>query len=494
MKLQIDNFDGNGPRDYTPTVDGSIPLQIVRKLNQPSQLKASVVNGAASFVSPIAGGRVTLVLQSGQNLFTGYLTEAPQLEYLGQGTSGPVYRYNLTAESDECLLNEKRLPACCPFVDRSAGNALQQLTQDLMPGSFDTTGVQPVDSVVWYASDPQKTWSQQAGEIATQARASYQLTNGALTLAPLGLNTHALNESDASFSPQGLKLQPVNGLINDVTVIGDEEPEAYVTDYFIGDGLTLKFYLSQTPFTKTSTVLFDEEYTASPLDPTRWSVADPSSAISVSNGNLQVAGGTGVDGATTVQFVEQIELGGALVMQHCDVVFNGASTAVLGGLYPGAVTIGGCLAGFQITPNGTQCNIQALINGAATGALLSTITGHHYVLTTRFYSQEIYRRQQIFHSSFHPAGEGYGGGTIPADVRIVLEVHDIDPANPASQVAPATVLFDGVISDAPGFCTYALINAANLQCAIAFTQLIDAEDTEVRTALPGQSYSTLLVG
>jgi len=39
-----------------------------------------------------------------------------------------------------------------------------------------------------------------------------------------------------------------------------------------------------------------------------------------------------------------------------------------------------------------------------------------------------------------------------------------------------------------------LINAANLECAIAFTELIDAIDTEVRSALPGATFSTLLVG
>jgi hypothetical protein len=75
-----------------------------------------------------------------------------------------------------------------------------------------------------------------------------------------------------------------------------------------------------------------------------------------------------------------------------------------------------------------------------------------------------------------------------------LEIHDIDPANPATQVAASVVLFDGVISGAPDFCNYALVNAANLQCAIAFSQLIRAVDAEVRSALPGQNYVTRLVG
>jgi hypothetical protein len=318
--------------------------------------------------------------------------------------------------------------------------------------------------------------------------------NGALIFAPLGATAYALNESDITFYPQGLKLQPVNGLINDVTVIGQSEPQAYVKDYFVGDGLTLKFYLSQTPFTKASKTLFDEEYIISPLEPTLWSVTDPSNVVSVSGGQLHIAGGTGVDGATIVKFAEKVELGGAVVIQHGDVMFSAASTGVLGGLYPGAVSIAGCLAGFHITPSGAQSNIQALVSGASSGASVTTIAGHHYLLTTRLYSQEIYRRQQTFHSSVHPSGSGVGGAEVGANVRVVLELQDIDPANPSTLVSPPTVLYDGVISGAPDFCTCALANSANLQCAIAFTRLIQAVDAEVRSALPGQGYVTQLVG
>jgi hypothetical protein len=240
--------------------------------------------------------------------------------------------------------------------------------------------------------------------------------------------------------------------------------------------------------------LFDEEYTISPLDPALWSVTDPSNSVSVSGGELQIAGGTGLDGATTVQFAEQVELGGALVIEHGDVMFSAASAAVLGGLYPGAVSLAGCLAGFHVTPNGVQSNIQALVNGVNTGTPITTTAGHHYLLTTRLYSQEIYRLQQIFHSSIHPSGSGFGGAEVAADVRIVLELQDIDPTNPATQVAPATVLYDGMISAAPDFCTCALVNASSLWCTVAFTRLIQAVDAEVRSALPGQSYITQLVG
>ena len=494
MKLQIDNYDGFGPRDYTPALDGSRLPQVIRKINQPAQLKFGLVADSPEFVVPVAGARVVVGKTNGQDVFTGYLVEKPAYEFLGWGERGPVYRYSLVAQSDEALLDEKRFPDRSPFVERSAGNALRQLTADLLSGVFDTSSTQDLDPIVSYVSDPQKTWTEEAGEIAIYARASYQMVNGALILSPIGANVYPLNETDADFDPGGLTLEPVKAAINDVTIIGEIEPQAYVTDYFVGDGLTTRFYLSQPPFIRKSTTLFDEEYTTSPLEPTLWTVSDPAGVISVSGGKLIIAGGTGIDGATTVQFVEQVELGPAMVMQHGDVLFNGATDGVLGGLYPGTVSVTGCLAGFRVIPNGSQSNIQAVVNGVLTGPVINTINGHHYMLSTRVYSQEIYRRQQTFHSSSHPAGSGIGGAEIAADVRVVLELQDIDPTNPATQVAPAAVLYDGVISGAPDFCTYALVNATNVQCSIAFTRMTQAVDTEVRSALPGQGYMTLLAG
>src|SRR5260370_233924 len=101
---------------------------------------------------------------------------------------------------------------------------------------------------------------------------------------------------------------------------------------------------------------------------------------------------------------------------------------------------------------------------------------------------------QVFHSSLHPSGAARGGGAIACDVRVVLEVHDIDPTNPAPQIAPATVLYDGLIANAPGFCTYALINATNIHCSVAFTFIWLAVDALVRSTLPGQNTRTRRTG
>jgi hypothetical protein len=494
MKLTIDNLQGSGPQDYTAALDSSVSPKIERKLNKPAQLRLSLVASSPAFVVPLAGARITLGKTSGNAVFTGYLTQSPHYEYLGWGALGPIYRYNLVAESDEVLLDRKTLPNRSPFVARSAGEALRQLAQDLLPGGFDTSAVQDVDILAWYEANPQKKFSEHAAEIALAARGSYRAMNGALVLAPVGATTCRLHETDESFSAEGLTLASPNLLVNDATVIGPAGPKAYARDYFVGDGLSRKFYMAQKPFTQSTQVLIDEQYAGAMLDPTIWVVSDPSSAVSVMSQTLQVAGGNGADGQTAVAFSERVELGGALQLQHGDVVFSGASQGLLGGLYAGAISVAGCLAGFQIMPSGGDASIQALINGSAAGPVLVTTLGHHYVLTTYIYSAEVYRSEEIYHSSSHPAGQGWGGETVTADVRFVLEVHDVDPANPATMVAPASVLYDGVIAGAADFCTYALINAMNMHCSIAYTHATHISLAEVRTALPGSGYVTQLVG
>jgi hypothetical protein len=204
-------------------------------------------------------------------------------------------------------------------------------------------------------------------------------------------------------------------------------------------------------------------------------------------------------GLALTSIIEQLEIGGALELQHGDVTFSGASQGVLGGLYAGAISAAGCLAGFLITRSGTGSTIQALISGSATGPVINTTPGHQYFFTTYLYSMEVYRSGETYHSSLHPAGDGWGGAAVVADVRFVLEVQDIDPTNPATLVAPATVLYDDVITGAPGFCTYALVDAADMQCGIAYTYAAHISLAEVRVAVQLSSteyapYVTQLIG
>ena len=498
MKLLIDNLDGLGLQDYTAFVDSSKSPTLLRKLNSPAELKFGLVAGTGDLVVPAIGGRVSLTLSNGNDLFTGYIVQTPTYQYLGWAADGLVYRYQVDALSDVMLMDQKAPPPHPPFVDRNAGDAFDQLTAEALPGWFDVSGVEAADPIPYYSVNPAKKWTASAAEIALSARCSYRDDNSKLFFAPLAANTYALAENTATFSPGDLQLQSVNRLVNDLTILGPLEPSAHVKDYFCGDGYTTYFYMSQKPFTRSSQValynrtILDEIYTE--LDPTHWTVTDPLGVITVSNGQLQVAGGTGTDGQTLLNFIEQMELGGAMMLEHGDVVFNAASNGVIGGLYAGAVSIANCLAGFRITPLGDYCNIQALVGGTVTGTPLATQAGHHYVFTTLLYPTEVYRMQQVFHSSLYPSGSPRGGEAVACDVRVVLEVQDIDPTNPATQIARATVLFDDIIPDAPGFCTYALINAGNIQCSLAFTYISLPIDALVRGTLPGEDTVTILTG
>ena len=88
MKLTIDNLLGAGAVDYTSALDGTVAPQVARKINQPAELKCSLLAGATGFAVPVAGARVILTKANGNFVFTGYLTQAPQCEYLGLGEAG----------------------------------------------------------------------------------------------------------------------------------------------------------------------------------------------------------------------------------------------------------------------------------------------------------------------------------------------------------------------------------------------------------------------
>jgi len=488
MRLLISNTD------YTAALAADSPPRVLRRLNAPARLECALVLTPAAPLVPEADARVVLQRADGTKLFTGYLDALPQHEYLGWGERGPEYRLRLTATSDEALLDRVALPERAPFVARPAGDILRQTAESLLPGAFDLTQVEDLDVVPSYDAGFAQPWSAHAAQLALLARACYRAHDAALVFRPVGSVTHAIDESAPGFSPDGLKLASPQRLVNDATIISLREPRLHVRDYFLGDGLTLQFDLARVPFAQRTRVLVDEDFEGLALDPLRWTATDPAAALTIANGRLTVAGGAGTDGGTTVVARERIELAGGVLLHHGEYTFTAASDAVLGGLYAGAVSAAGCFAGFRVTPSGGQSAIRALVNGAVTGPTVTTAANHRYGLTTRIYALESFRTGQTFHSSLHPAGDGRGGATAPSDVRVVLELHDIDLASPGSQGFPATVLYDAIVPAAPALATYALLNVASAQCFTAFARSALISGVEVRSQIPAQSFRTRLVG
>jgi hypothetical protein len=488
MKLMIDNNDGYGARDYTPYLDATALPKVARKLNRPSRMITGLVGLDASFVQPAVGARVTLQRGDGYKLFTGYLTAAPQRQLLGYGQGGRAWSYGLEATDDSWLLDRNGLAIRTPFARRTAGDALTTITNDVLPGVLDTSGVQPVGWLYQYASNAQKSWSQHAQELAAMGRACYSVQDGKLAFAPVGQASFSINEGDAEFLPDGLAVDQPDLLRNDVTVVGELEPKLYVRDYFLGDGVTLNFALSSTPYDGKTTTLFQEDYLGPVLNPTLWELNDPNRTVRVDSGTLHL------NGPATLKFAEQVELAGGLRIQHGQVTFNGASKGTIGGLYNGDAGDGNCLAGFRITQSGGNSAIQALVNGAATGNVITTQPGHVYAFATQVVSNEAQRVRQAYYSSQHGAGNPHGGDSLGAAMRVVLSVHDVDPNNPGTYGATATVLYDDVLWSTPCFATYAVVDGADLHFDLWFTRVTLQAGVEIRSMVAGQSFRTRLSG
>jgi len=473
VKLTIDNLDGNGALDYTPCLDAANQPKIVRTLNQPATMTCALV-ALGPLSPPVTGARVAWRLNSGAALFTGYLAEAAEREYLGWDAAGPVYRYALRACGDEVLLNRQMSELRPVMVQRSAGSVIRALT----PAGTDVSGVEDCGTIAQLVPDLRK-WSECTAEAANEARAAYSAIDGTVVLRPIGGRAFSLNETDPNFAPQGLRLQSPDRFVNDITVVGASEPDAYVKDYFLGNGYTLSFDLSQTPFWGGAKTIFEQIYNGA-LDPAWWTVTDPNHVITVTSGSLWAEGA-----GAAVHYAEQVELGGVIEFQHGDVMFQAASAGVVGGLYNGA----NCLAGFQIAKIGSQSTISALVNGGVTGASITTQPNHRYLLTTRVYATEAVRRAASLHSS----RETLGGQDQPANLRIVLEVHDVDMNNIATLAQPSTVLFDDVIAAGPALCSYVLLSGSDLHCSLTGTKLTQLSNVLVRSMVPGSAFTTRLV-
>ena len=61
-------------------------------------------------------------------------------------------------------------------------------------------------------------------------------------------------------------------LANDVTVCGENEPVAYVTEYFLGDGVTTEFDLADDPYFPAASkcTIIDELFNEAQINATVW--------------------------------------------------------------------------------------------------------------------------------------------------------------------------------------------------------------------------------
>ena len=409
-------------------------------------------------------GAVAVSDDLGQVLFTGYISSPPAVSCSGEYTNGLLTQASTTAISDELLLDRVLTTTRSLALNQSAVQSLQAVTTQSGTGQVAVSSASTGAIVGRFETSAGSKWSTSAGRLAVSARSAYRVLGGVVQLTTAGSITHSLSEADGTLQVNGLKASAVKLLANDVTVCGAVEPAAYVTETFQGDGVTVKFALTERPFepvTRAKLTLIDlfQEPT---LNPQLWQWVDSSSRLSITSSGLTCSGGSGRDGETTVSALEQLEIGGSLVLEAGGFQVQSGSTGIVLGLYFGSISVTNCMAGFSVGLIGGVTQISALIEGSAAGSSFTPVVGHLYTLRTRIFCFEMERVEQSYYY-LGPNGVGrQGGNYVPAGGRLVLEVQDVTNGVPGVPI----ILYDGSIAAMPSTAQLGLIDSGNLNCSI----------------------------
>ena len=494
MKVTIDNLDGAGAADYSAALCTDGPLKIERALNAPSICNGMLDVSDASLVVPARRARVVVTAASGTVLFTGYIATEPEAVYAGTGLMGPVYRYAFSAVSDEWLLDKQAVPLSGTGLAQSGGQLLTTLTNRVDGGLFTMTEVMNGLAVGVFQPSPTESWSANAGVIASTTYAAYRVLDGAVSLQPAGTVTHALSDGDGTLQVAALKTTSVKELANDVTVSGEEEPSAYVTEMFAGDGTTTVFQLSADPFkpkkTANSSLLLTDSFNEPAVDTQIWQVADPGSHLGLSSAGLTMTGGNGLDGQTTLTAIDPVELGGTLVIEAGSLQLGGASDGIVCGLYAGTTQSANCFVGYNIRQSAGNTVAVPFVNGAEVGTVFTLVQGHIYTLRIRLHCVEAQRVLQSYYAMVDGVVQAFGGGLVTAPMSVVFELQDLGVASNT----PATVLYDGAVTSSPASCSFAAVNSVQLIGSMGYCRVTQTGSAWVVSTLPSGVKMTRLIG
>ena len=489
MKITIDG------QDYTAALDAARPLAIERKLNEPSicQLWLSLP-ASGSLAQPARYQAIAVTGDDGTVYFTGYIAVSPLPEYCGLGLEGPRYRTAIQAVSDELLLDQLLMPPSSGVTGEVAGALLTSLVAHSGSQAISTRGVSLGTLVGNFDAEPGANWSRSAGQAAGMARAAYRVINGTLSLASVPGTVHPLNESDGSLALANLAFTASvkRALSNDVTVCGENEPVAYVTEYFLGDGVTTEFNLATDPYMPPSskTTIVSELFNEPQINQSVWSVAGGAGFFALGPQGLTMNGGNGIDGQTVLCWLDQIEMGGTLLLEAVGVTLAPGSTGILCGFFDELPNAANCAAGIQVTMQSGAVTLQPFVQGAAAGTMFAVNPANQYSLRMRVHCPECER----LHSPYYSFGDNgvisTGGDWVIAPGNIQIEVQEFVNGVGATPVT----LFDGAVTYLPGISLLIPASSTNLIGTMRSLTLANLGSGWVVSTPPGGGPYTRRIG
>jgi len=483
-------------QDYSSALDAAHPLTIERKLNEPSVCRLWITLSKASSSTIERGQSLRILGDDGTFYFTGYVAATPLPEYAGLGVEGPRYRIGIEAVSDECLLDQAGIAPTRGPAGMAAGPLIAELAAKTGCGALSTDGLSLDAPVAQVAIDGRGTFSSAAGSVADQVRAAYRALNGSLALSSLPAAVHPLEEGDGILAFENLRLNATTkrALANDITVCGEHEPTTYVTEYFLGDGVTTQFNLSDRVFAPAGaeSTLISELFNEGQLDLRRWGYPGANGFIALGAGGLLMQGGTGVDGETQLAWRDAVEMGGTLLLEAGGVVLEAGSTGVLAGFFVGDNAQSSCTVGFQATAQqgSGRVTIQPLVLGLPAGAAYQVNQSNQYALRVRVHCPECYRNAAIYRTCDDSGAVAVGGGlsTAPADLHFEIQEFVNGVAG-----MPVT-LYEDRIADTPSTCRVVAASSIDLHGSIRALNLTQLGSGWVRTMPANGSPTTRRVG
>ena len=491
MKITIDCHNGAGVLDYTQSLAAQIELQIERRLNEPARCAFVLDCNVSAFAVPAQYARVIVASDAGVLLFTGYVAQSPEAVFSGAGLTGMMYAHKVTAVSDEYLLDQQSVPVSAGSTNLLASTAMLALTQRVDASQF-TVQSGLVGSVGSFAADAASSWSQNAGRLAASAWASYRVVSGQVGLQPIGATTHVLSDVTGTLNVNALSLSQLKVLANDFTVCGETEAQVYVNETFQGDGTTTAFELTRKPMVttgKSSALLFDN-FSSPAINALTWLVTDPGSRLSLSAAGLSINGGNGLDGQTTLVAIDNVEMGGSLVLIAGGVQCTGSSDGYISSFYSGGISKQNLFAGFHVTQNTAGTVVIAVVNGVETGSSVPLTAGRAYTFRLRFHCREPQRVTSTYYVTGTTGPQAYGGSLLTAAADLVLEVQDT-----TGGINQATVvLYDGHVLSAPATCVLAAVNSPAFTGTVQSFTLLQSGSTWVSSVQAGAAGFTRRLG
>jgi hypothetical protein len=404
------------------------------------------------------------------------------LEYLGTTSPNktPVWGYKYRATSDDYVLNLNPIGIIPPFINTTSGAIIEALINKLAPGLFDTTNIGTGQKIARYKVDPRKKFYEIVKELANSARHKFYIKDhDAYFVQQDALTGVTLDGNNKHFTPSRLDIRPTQDpIVNDVLVIGDIEPQAYVNEYFLGDSLTSRYPLISSVYGVDRSIILDDTMTGSNIDPNKWTEVDTvNDWIQLDSGYLNVLGGNATDDLDVyLTSAKLVPLEGALRITHGEWDFldlgSTTVTGVIGGLWTNvpamasATSYPNCVYGIRVTRSG-GIQLKPILAGSTQTESLTIDTTKRYIMRTVVSSQSPIRMSQEY-AGIDETGTvvRYGGDGIASPMTFETLIVTINPAD-GTVVGKTRWLHTTTISADNLYAFYTPVASNDLHCTVA---------------------------